>query len=124
VEEQEHDYYEVKISAEDQAQAEVILNSLLAKKLVTGGQFLNTPARFLWEGEITDVPEYVTITSYSTSDQVEALIEDVRHTSQEQVPMVTFVTPAAMNSELQDWIDATLGQTDSEENDDFEDSEP
>lgn len=104
----EHQYYEVKISAEDMAQAETILNSLLAKKLVTGGQFVSAPARFLWQGEINDMPEYVTITSYTTSTFLEAVINDVRSTSQEAVPMITFVTPDALNAELQTWIDETL----------------
>lgn len=40
-------YYEIKISAENRQQADVILNSLLDKKLVTGGQFISAPARFL-----------------------------------------------------------------------------
>ena len=105
----EFEYYEVKISAEDKAQADTIINSLLEKRLVTGGQFLHAPARFLWEGETVDMPDYVTVTSYTVSSNIQALMDDVRRTSEEQVPMVTFVSPAAMNSELQDWIDQTLG---------------
>jgi uncharacterized protein involved in tolerance to divalent cations len=105
----DQDYYEVKISAEDQIQADAILKSLLKKRLVTGGQFLTSPARFLWEGEVTDMPEYVTITSYTIGSNLQAIMDDVRRTSDEEVPMVTFVAPVAMNSELQDWIDATLG---------------
>lgn len=48
-------YYEVFISAETRAQADKILNSLLAKKLATGGQFLQSPARFLWKGEVEEI---------------------------------------------------------------------
>jgi uncharacterized protein involved in tolerance to divalent cations len=107
----DHEYYEVKISAEDQIQADAILKSLLKKRLVTGGQFISSPARFLWEGQITDMPDYVTITSYTVGANIQALMDDVRRTSDEEVPMVTFVAPVAMNSELQDWIDATLGVT-------------
>lgn len=102
-------YYEVKISAENQAQADTILNSLLEKKLVTGGQFIATPARFLWKGNIQDMQEYVTITSYTTDKHKEAVIEDVRKTSAEEVPMITFVTPDELNQELRNWIDRTLG---------------
>jgi hypothetical protein len=40
-------YYEIKISAENQEQADKILNSLLEQKLVTGGQFIVALARFL-----------------------------------------------------------------------------
>ncbi len=101
-------YYEVKISAEDQQQADVILNSLLEKKLVTGGQFLKAPARFLWKGQITDM-DYVTILTYTTDKHKDAVMGDVRKTSAEEVPMMTFTLPDDINVELRDWIDQTLG---------------
>jgi uncharacterized protein involved in tolerance to divalent cations len=100
-------YYEVKISAENQEQADTILNSLLKKKLVTGGQLLKSPARFIWKGEITDM-DYVTITSYTTEKHRVAVIEDIRKTGVEEVPMITFVAPDDLNVELRDWIDETL----------------
>lgn len=102
-------YYEVKISAENQAQADAILDSLLAKKLVTGGQFIIAPARFLWKGEVENMSEYITITSYATDRQKEAIIEDVRKTSAEEFPMITFVAPNDLNIELREWINKTLG---------------
>ena len=102
-------YYEIKISAENQEQADKILNSLLEKKLVTGGQFIIAPARFLWKVKVTDMQTYVTITSYATDRQKEAVIADVRKTSAEEVPMITFVAPNDLNQELRDWIDRTLG---------------
>lgn len=100
-------YYEVKISAENQDQADKILNSLLDKKLVTGGQFTTAPARFLWKGEVVDM-NYITITSYTTDSKKEAVIDDVRKTSEEEVPMVTFVAIDYLNNELSSWIDKTL----------------
>lgn len=101
-------YYEVKISAENQAQADTILNSLLKKKLATGGQFIVAPARFLWKGAIEDMNTYVTITSYTTDKHKDALIEDVRKTTAEELPMITFVAPDDLNKELRDWIDGVL----------------
>lgn len=100
-------YYEVKVSAEKQEQADAILNSLLEKKLVTGGQFITSPARFLWKGEIVDM-NYVTITSYTTSKHKTAVMQDVRKNSKEEVPMMTFVAPDDINKELRDWIDKEL----------------
>lgn len=100
-------YYEVKISAENQEQADKILNSLLEKKLVTGSQFISASARFLWKGKVQDM-DYVTITSYTTDAQKHAVMEDVRKTSEEEVPMMTFVAPDDLNKELRDWIDETL----------------
>lgn len=100
-------YYEVKISAETQEQADTILNSLLAKKLVTGGQFIKAPARFLWKGEVQDM-DYITITSYTTETHKDAVVADIRNASQEEVPMITFVAPNDLNRELRDWIDGTL----------------
>ncbi len=100
-------YYEIKISAENQEQADVILNSLLEKKLVTGGQFITAPARFLWKGKIQDM-RYITITSYTTEKHKTAVIEDVCRTTKEEVPMVTFIAPNDLNAELRNWIDSTL----------------
>lgn len=100
-------YYEVKISAENQEQANTILNSLLEKKLVTGGQFLQAPARFLWKGKVTDM-DYITILTYTNEQCKNAVMEDVRKTSVEEVPMMTFTLPDDINKELRDWIDETL----------------
>jgi uncharacterized protein involved in tolerance to divalent cations len=100
-------YYEVKISAENQEQADVIMNSLLNKKLATGGQFTKAPARFLWKGKVTDM-EYVTINTYTTDAQKQSLVEDVRKTSIEEAPMITFIAPQDINKELRNWIDSTL----------------
>lgn len=100
--------YEVKISAENKAQADVILNSLLEKKLVTGGQFIIAPARFLWKGKVTDMAEYITITSYTLGHHMTAFIEDVRKTSVEEVPMITFSALHNVNSELGEWVHQTV----------------
>lgn len=100
-------YYEVKISAENQEQADLILNSLLEKKLVTGGQFLVAPTRFLWKGKVEDRP-YVTIMTYTTDKHKEAVMDDVRKTSIEDFSMMTFIAPDDLNKELRDWIDETL----------------
>jgi uncharacterized protein involved in tolerance to divalent cations len=100
-------YFEVFISAENKEQADTILDSLLEKKLVTGGQFLIAPARFLWKGKVQDMSEYVTITSFTTEKHTEAVIEDVRKTSAEEVPMIRFI-PFEGNTELTEWIESTL----------------
>ncbi len=101
------DYYEVFISAETQEQADSILNSLLEKKLTTGGQFLKSPARFLWKGKIEEM-NYVTITSLTTAAKKEALVHDVETVTSEEVPMIRLI-PVVVNSKLAEWIDQTLG---------------
>ena len=98
--------YEVFISAETQEQADKILNSLLAKKLATGGQFLKSPARFLWKGAVEEM-EYITITSFTTGSKKQALIDDVEATSDEEVPMVRFI-PIEVNKKLANWVEQTL----------------
>ena len=99
-------YLLVTISAEDKEQADNILNSLLKRKLVTGGLMLSSPARFLWKGEVVDI-DYYNITSYALEKFKEAIIEDVRKTSVEEVPMVTFI-PFEGNNELTNWIERSL----------------
>jgi uncharacterized protein involved in tolerance to divalent cations len=99
-------YYELYISAETQAQADRILDALLDKKLVTGGQFIAAPARFLWKGKIENM-QYVTITSFSTSDHKKDIIDVVESVSEEEVPMIRFVNIES-NEKLNNWIDETL----------------
>ena len=99
-------YLQVQVSAENKEQADAILNSLLAKKLVTGGLLLNSPARFLWKGELVDM-DYFIVTSYTTLKNKEAVIEEVKKISIEEVPMISF-TSFDGNQELLSWIDRTL----------------
>ncbi len=101
-------YLQITISAEDQSQVDKILNALLERRLVTGGQIINTPARFLWKGKITDM-DYYTIHSFTISMHKEEIIKVVRENSIEEVPMITF-TPFDGNEELLKWIDEILNQ--------------
>lgn len=100
-------YLQVSISAEDQSQADNILHALLKRRLVTGGQIISAPARFLWKGKIVDM-HYCTILSYTVSHHKQAIIAQVKETSVEEVPMVTF-TLFDGNQELLDWISDTVG---------------
>lgn len=100
-------YLQVTISAENKEQADTILNSLLNKKLVAGGLLLNAPARFWWKGEITDM-DYYNISVFTIEKHKQAIIDDVRKTSVEEVPMVWF-TEIDGNEELLGWIDETVG---------------
>lgn len=100
-------YLKVEISAEDREQADQILNALLAKKLVTGGQIIQAPARFLWKGKIVNM-DYCTITSFTIASQKDQIIAEVRSVSVEEVPMVWF-TSIGGNDELLRWIEETVG---------------
>jgi uncharacterized protein involved in tolerance to divalent cations len=100
------DCLKVEISAENREQADTIINALLGRRLVTGGQFLESPARFLWQGEIVDMG-YVTTTSFTLEQHREEIVRVVKDNSVEDVPMIAFFafTP---NRELADWIKSTV----------------
>jgi uncharacterized protein involved in tolerance to divalent cations len=99
-------YFKVEISAETKEQAEQILTPLLEKKLLTGGQIVNAPAKFLWKGKITDMDYYV-INSFTVDQHKDEIISEVKKISIEEVPMVTFIEMTG-NSELLYWIGETL----------------
>ena len=99
-------FLKVEISAETKENADEILNSLLNKKLVTGGQFIHAPARFLWKGKIEDI-DYFTVTSFTLEKHKDAIIDEVKKVSIEEFPMITF-TPFDCNEELQNWISQTV----------------
>jgi hypothetical protein len=50
---------------------------------------------------------YITITSFTTDSNKEALIKDVQRTTAEEVPMIRFVA-VEVNPKLAAWIDQTL----------------
>lgn len=99
-------FYKVEISAETEEQAYDILNPLLEKKLVTGGQIINAPARFLWKGEINDM-RYYAIMSFTLAKHKGAITDEVKKVSIEEVPMITFL-PMEGNPELLKWIEETV----------------
>lgn len=99
-------YLKVEISAEDKNQAYAVLDTLISKKLATGGQIIQTPARFLWKGEVVDM-DYCTVTSFTLEKNKPAIIEAVKAVSVEEVPMVVFL-PFDGNQELLNWVNTTL----------------
>lgn len=99
-------YYKVEISAETKEQADEILNSLLSKKLVTGGQIINAPAGFLWKGKVTDM-NYYTINSFTVERHKDAIMTEVSNISIEEVPMIGFYGLDG-NDELLKWITDTV----------------
>ncbi len=99
-------YYQVNISAENKEQADSIINVLLEKKLITGGQIVNAPARFLWKSKISDM-DYFTITSFTLDKHKEAIISEVKKVSIEEVPMISFISIDG-NQELLKWIEETV----------------
>ena len=102
----ENKYLQVTVSAENKEQADQIMNALLEKKIATGGQMINAPARFLWKGKVTDM-DYYTVNAYTLDKHKEKTISEVKKVSIEEVPMITF-TPFEGNKELLDWIEQTL----------------
>ncbi|HYD89984.1 MAG TPA: divalent cation tolerance protein CutA, partial [Flavobacterium sp.] len=86
---------------------EKIRDALIQKRLIPGGPILQGPAKFWWKGEIVGM-DYCYIFTYTTSDKKEALIEEVKKNSIEEVPVITF-TDIDANQELLEWIDKTLG---------------
>jgi uncharacterized protein involved in tolerance to divalent cations len=96
----------LQISAESKEQAYAILDALLAQKLVTGGQIINAPARFLWKEKIVDM-DYFTVTSYTIEKHKSEIISVVKMISVEEVPMITF-TAFEANQELLGWIATTV----------------
>ena len=99
-------YLQVLISAENKGEASTILDALLAKKLILGGPILEGPAKFWWKGEIVSM-NYAYILTYTTEKHRNAVVEEVRKTTSEEVPMISFIS-FEPNLELAKLIDETL----------------
>jgi uncharacterized protein involved in tolerance to divalent cations len=99
-------YYQVLISAENKEQATTILDALLAKKLILGGPIIEGPAKFWWKEKIVEM-NYGYIITYTTETLKQAVIEETTKTSQEEVPMISFI-PFEGNDKLIELIHETL----------------
>ncbi|MBI4134826.1 MAG: divalent cation tolerance protein CutA [Candidatus Sungbacteria bacterium] len=100
-------YFQVLISSENKKQADTILDALLAKKLILGGSTLEGPAKFWWKAEIVSM-DYCYILTYTKVELKEKIIEAVNQTTEEEVPMISFI-PFEANPKLEQLIDQTLG---------------
>ena len=100
-------YLQAFISAEDKEQGNVILDALLAKKLIIGGPILEGPAKFWWKGKIVEM-SYCYILTYTKEQLKQQIIDEYKRVSAEEVPMISFL-PFEGNIEFLKLIDETLG---------------
>jgi len=99
-------HYQVFISAENKEQATKILDALLENKLVLGGPILEGPAKFWWKGKIVEM-NYAYVLTYTTEKLKDDVIRVASETSEEEVPMISFI-PFEGNPALLKLIDDTL----------------
>lgn len=98
-------YVRALISAENNVQANAILDVLLKSKLVAGGMITKGPAKVWWKGKIVEM-EYYNISVLTKEKHKDAVIAKVKQVSIEEVPMIAFF-PLEGNAELLDWIDVS-----------------
>lgn len=96
-------YYQVFISAEDEGQAQRILDELLNKKLILGGPVLSGPAKFWWKGKIVSM-NYSYLFTYTREDLKEEIIKVAERVSEEEVCMISFI-PFEGNRALLELLD-------------------
>ena len=113
-------YYQVLISAEQTAQANRILDALMARQLVLGGPVVGGPAKFLWNFKESDVPagmrqhklftleqDYNYIITYTREDLKDELIDVAESASLEEVCMISLM-PMETNRALRNLLDSTF----------------
>jgi len=101
------DYLQVLISAENVSQANDILDSLLAQKLIFGGPVLQGPAKFWWKGEICEM-SYAYILTYTRADLKDEMIIEAEKASHEEICMISCIS-MEVNDSLRNLLDETFG---------------
>ena len=99
-------HYQALISAESKEQADEILESLLQQKIISGGLITHGPSRYWWKGNI-EGKEYYNISTFIPELKKEALVEDVRKVSNDEVPIVALF-PIEGNEDFLNWIDTSV----------------
>ncbi len=102
----ESKYLHILISAESKEQADQILDALVVKKIISGGLISHGPARFWWDGEITEM-EYYNISTFTVAKNKDALIEEVERISVETVPIIA-ISAMDGNKKFLDWISSSV----------------
>lgn len=97
------------ISAKSKNEADIILDSLLRKKLVAGGLITHGPSRFWWKGKIVN-SNYYNISVFTKDIHKQTIIDDVLENSAEETPMVWFIELEG-NKDLLTWIDSSVSKT-------------
>ena len=99
-------YYQVFVSAENQTQANDIVEVIVGKKLASGGMITHGPSRFWWKGKIASV-DYYNISLFTIEKKYRDLENEVRRISPEEVSMIWRI-PLDANPEFFKWIDQSL----------------
>jgi len=84
------EYFQVWFSAETEAQAKDILNTLTKLKLIVGGTILNGPSRFWWKGKELDM-DYFYVMGFTIGKNRKAIEKAYAKVSKEEVPMLSFI---------------------------------
>jgi len=103
------EYYQGFISATSKEEAKQIVDELLDKRFIAGGQILAGESNHHWQGDIERLP-YWTIMIFTKPDCVDAIIETVERLSKDDTPGVTFVKIERGNKGFLDWIDENTNQ--------------
>lgn len=113
-------YYQVFIAAEQTAQANRILDALIAKQLVLGGPVIGGPAKYLWNFKDSDVTEELRehklytleqdekyIITYTREDLKDELIDVAESASLEEVTMISLL-PMEIGRSLKNLLDSAF----------------
>lgn len=98
------EYYQGFISATSKEEAKQIVDELLDKHFIAGGQILEGESNHHWQGDIERLP-YWTIIVFTKPDLVDGIIETVEHLSKDDIPGLTFVKIDRGNERFLDWIE-------------------
>lgn len=99
-------YLQVLISAENEGQANKILDALLKKRLITGSPILKGPAKFWWKEKIVEM-NYCYLITFTKEKNRQNIIDEVKKVSVEEAPMITFVSIEG-NEELLKYINEAV----------------
>lgn len=99
-------HYRALISAPNEDQSRIILDSLLTQKIVAGGLITHGPSRYWWEGVIVE-HDYYNISVFVPESKRELLIAEVRKISSDETPIVALF-PMEGNQDFLDWVDTSV----------------
>jgi periplasmic divalent cation tolerance protein len=87
----------------DMEHAKRIVNHLLNKKMIACANFIPISSAYLWQGEIKEGEEIITLLK-TTKDNMKKVEEEIKRIHNYDIPCIIELVAKA-NSEYEDWID-------------------
>lgn len=100
------EFCQITISATSKKEADIISDSLVKKKIISGSLIIDGPSRYWWNNKIVE-KIYYNVQAFSMVRHKNKIIEEVKKIHSDRCPIISF-SEIDGNKEFLDWIEQSV----------------